>query len=78
MSKNNRASYRDNWWIFGEPRSEIRPALIGLQRFIVTIVTAKHRLFLFVDGDVLPDDALIAIVLSGAYHLGVLSSRIHV
>ena len=78
MSKNNRASYRDNWWIFGEPRSEIRPALIGLQRFIITIVTAKHRLFLFVDGDVLPDDALIAIVLSGAYHLGVLSSRIHV
>ena len=24
---NNRRSYRDNWWIFGEPRRELRPAL---------------------------------------------------
>jgi hypothetical protein len=75
---NNRASYRDIWWVFGEPRREIRPALIGLERFAVTIVTAKHRLFLFVDGEVLPDDAIIAVALSDAYYLGVLSSRIHV
>jgi hypothetical protein len=75
---NNRASYRDIWWVFGEPRREIRPALIGLERFVVTVVTAKHRLFLFVDGEVLPDDALVAIALSDAYYLGVLSSRIHV
>jgi len=27
---NNRASYRDNWWIFGEPRRDFRPALAGL------------------------------------------------
>jgi hypothetical protein len=23
---NNRAAYRDNWWLFGEPRKELRPA----------------------------------------------------
>jgi hypothetical protein len=76
--QNNRASYRNQWWVFGEPRSEIRPALIGLPRFSVTIVTAKHRVFLSIDGKILPDDALIAIALPDAYHLGVLSSRIHV
>ena len=50
----------------------------GLERFAVTIVTAKHRMFLFVDGEVLPDDALIAVALSDPYYLGVLSSRVHI
>jgi hypothetical protein len=76
--QNNRASYWDIWWVFGEPRREIRPALFGLKRFIVTIVTAKHRLFTFVNGEILPDDALIVIALSDAYSLGALSSRVHV
>jgi type II restriction/modification system DNA methylase subunit YeeA len=34
--------------------------------------------FIFLDGKILPDDALISIALSDAYYLGVLSSRIHV
>jgi hypothetical protein len=76
--QNNRASYRNLWWVFGEPRSEIRPALIGLDRFCATIVTAKHRLFLLIDGSILPDDAVITVALSDAHYLGVLSSRIHV
>lgn len=33
---NNRATYRDNWWLFGEPRRELRPALDGLARYIAT------------------------------------------
>lgn len=74
---NRRASYRDNWLIFGEPRRELRPALAGLNRYIVTPVTSKHRVFAFVDGDILPDDALIAIALSDAFSLGVLASSIH-
>jgi hypothetical protein len=31
---NNRPSYREKWWIFSEPRSEMRPALEGLRRFV--------------------------------------------
>src|SRR6202030_3959129 len=42
---NNRATYRDNWWIFGEPRREMRPALAGLTRYIATVDTARHRVF---------------------------------
>jgi hypothetical protein len=75
---NNRASYRDQWWIFGEPRKDFRPALVGLPRYIVTIETAKHRFFVFLDASILPDNKLINIASDDAYLLGVLSSRVHV
>ncbi len=72
--KNRRAIYRDNWWIHGEPRRDLRRQLDGLPRFIATVETAKHRLFLFLDASILPDNKLIAIALADAFHLGVLSS----
>jgi hypothetical protein len=75
--QNNRASYRDFWWIFGEPRSEMRPMIEGLQRYIATPVTVKHRAFLFVDGSVLPDDALIVVGSEDASLLATLTSRVH-
>ena len=75
---NNRATYRDNWWIFGEPRRELRPALAGLLRYIATVETAKHRAFQFLDASILPDNKLVAIGSGDALHLGVLSSKIHV
>ncbi len=76
--KNNRAAYRDNWWIFGEARSSFRPALAGLPRYIATVETAKHRVFQFLDASILPDNKLINIALNDAFFLGVLSSRTHV
>jgi hypothetical protein len=76
--QNNRASYRDNWWVHGEPRRDLRPALAGLPRFIASPATAKHRIFAFPRRLDLPDDAVIAFTLDDAFHLGVLSSRIHV
>lgn len=76
--QNNRATYRDNWWLFGEPRKDLRPALVGLHRYIVTVVTAKHRLFQFLDASVLADDALMCIASDDALILGVLSSAVHV
>lgn len=75
---NNRACYRDNWWIFGEPRKDLRPALVGLSRFISTVETAKHRVFVFLDASILPDNMLVNIATEDAFHLGVLSSRFHV
>jgi SAM-dependent methyltransferase len=74
---NNRGSYSAAWWIFGEPRRELRPALANLQRFIATVETAKHRIFQFLDRSILPDNMLVAVALSDAFHLGVLSSRMH-
>ncbi len=76
--ENNRESRRKKWWLFGEPLAPFRPALEHLPRFIVTAETTKHRIFQFLDGSVLPDNALIAIAVSGSDELAVLSSRIHV
>lgn len=75
--QNNRPTYRDNWWFFGEPRRVLRRQIEGISRYIATVETAKHRVFQFLDGTVLPDNKLVAIALQDAYHLGVLSSRVH-
>ncbi|MCB0233155.1 MAG: class I SAM-dependent DNA methyltransferase, partial [Anaerolineae bacterium] len=76
--QNNRASYRINWWIHGEPRASLRPALSGLSRYIATVETSKHRFFVFLDASILPDNMLVNIALDEAWFLGVLSSRVHV
>ena len=75
--QNNRESYRKNWWIFGEPRRDLRPALNGLKRFISTVETTKHRVFCFLDGSILPDNMLIAFAMSDASALTILSSKTH-
>jgi hypothetical protein len=75
---NNRATYRENWWLFGEARSSFRPALASLPRYITTVETAKHRFFQFLDVSILPDNKLIAFALDDAFYLGTMSSRIHV
>jgi hypothetical protein len=69
---------RENWWRFGRSNEQMRNSLKDLQRYIVTIVTAKHRVFLFLGKEVLPDDSLTVIGLSDAYFLGILQSRIHI
>lgn len=76
--KNNRESYRQNWWIFGEPRREIRPALFDISRYIATVETMKHRIFMFLDGSILPDNRLVVFGTGDALHLGFLSSKFHV
>jgi hypothetical protein len=76
--QNNRESYRKKWWIFGEPVVTTRNAIKGLNRYIVTCRTAKHRVFTFLECDIVPDAKLITIALNDAYYLGVLSSKVHV
>lgn len=75
---NNRESYKLKWWVFGEPREELRPALANLSRYVATVETTKHRIFQFIDQAILPDNMLIVIATDDAANLGILSSRIHV
>lgn len=75
--ENRRESYKRYWWVHGEPRRDMRPALDGLPRYIATVETAKHRIFHFLDAAILPDNMLIAIGSDDAFHLGVLSSTAH-
>jgi hypothetical protein len=76
--QNNRLSYRNNWWIFGEPRANFRPAIENISRYIATVETAKHRTFVFLDKQVIADNKILVIGLEDAYYLGILSSKIHV
>ncbi len=72
-----RAAYREKWWLFAEPRTEMRVALKGLHRYIATPMTAKHRTFQFLEEGILPDQGLVVIATSESILLGILSSTIH-
>lgn len=69
---------RDNWWLFRRTNERLRSGLKGLPRFIGTTETAKHRTFVFIDGDVLPDQKIRVITVNDALVHGVLSSEPHV
>lgn len=70
-------TYLENWWVFGKPRTELRPALLGLPRYIATVETAKHRVFQFLESQILPDNMVIATATAESWHLAALSSRVH-
>ncbi|HEY4531093.1 MAG TPA: DNA methyltransferase [Luteimonas sp.] len=75
--QNRRAAIRDKWWRFGWERPVMREAMLGLERFITTVETSKHRVFVFMDEATLPDNMLINIASDDAALLGVLSSEVH-
>jgi type II restriction/modification system DNA methylase subunit YeeA len=72
-----REAYRSRWWIHMEPRSEMREAFSGLQRYIGTPLTAKHRFFVWLAPGVLPANGVIVFARDDDYTFGVLQSRIH-
>lgn len=75
--KNNRKAYRDRWWIHLEARPSMRKAISKLNRYIVTPHTSKHRLFVWLDNQTIPDHAVVVIARDDDYFFGVLHSRIH-
>ena len=75
--KSKREAYAEHWWLHMEPRPGMRAAMSGLDRYIVTPRVAKHRLFVWVSADTLPDSAVIAFSRDDNYFFGVLHSRIH-
>ncbi len=74
---NSRKQYRDLWWLFAEPRPAMRDALLDLYRYIGTPYTSKHRAFVFLDRNFIPDAMVYCIAESDAWLLAALSSRIH-
>ena len=75
--QNRRRRYAELWWIHAEARPGMRRALAGLPRYIGTSMVSRHRLFSFIDGDVLPDATIIVFARDDDYFFGVLHSRIH-
>lgn len=69
--------YAREWWLFGKPRPDLRAAKKALERVIGTPRTAKHRIFMFVDGEALTESEVVNICLDDPAALSVLSSSIH-
>lgn len=74
---NRRAAYAERWWLHVEARSGMRKALAGLERFIATPTLTKHRLFVWLSKETLPDHQLIAFARDDDYFFGVLHSSVH-
>lgn len=75
--KNNREAYRLRWWIHGESRPAMRQALKPLERYIATPLVSKHRLFVWLPGEILPENLLNAIARDDDYFFGILHSHVH-
>jgi hypothetical protein len=74
---NNRAVRRDRWWLHAETAPNMRAALFGLPRFIVTPRVSKFRIFVWAQPQVLADDGAYVFARADDYFFGVLHSRFH-
>ena len=74
---NHRAAYRKHWWRHGEPRQGMWRALKERRHYIATPRIAKHRLFVWLDARVCPDNQLVVIARDDDTTFGVLHSRFH-
>ena len=75
--KNRMRRRAERWWIHGSAAPNMRQALTGLRRYIGTCMVSRHRMFSYIDGDVLPDATIIVFARDDDYFFGVLHSRIH-
>jgi very-short-patch-repair endonuclease len=76
--QNRSALLREKWWLHRRLREDLRAAIVGVQRYIATVETAKHRTFQFLGAEVAPDNMLVVVAIEDGLVLGVLSSSIHV
>ena len=74
---NNRQRMRERWWIHGEARPGLRKAIKNLPRCIVTPEVSKHRIFVWIKTNVIPDHRLHVIARDDDYFFGVLHSKLH-
>lgn len=66
-----------HWWLHQRSRPDMRVGLAGLSRYLVTPRVAKHRLWVYVPMDTVPDSRLVVIAREDGLTHGVLSSSIH-
>jgi len=74
---NNDRSRRLNWWLHGRTGDDLRAAVAGLSRVLVTPRVAKHRFFVWEHPKVYCDDAMFPIARSDDTTFGILHSRFH-
>ena len=73
----NREGHRKLWWRHGEARPGMRAALASLARYIATPRVAKHRLFVWLASNILPDCQVVVFASDSDVTFGILHSRLH-
>jgi type II restriction/modification system DNA methylase subunit YeeA len=72
-----RRRYRERWWLHAEAIPGMRRSFAHLARFIATPALAKHRLFVWLSTETLPDHQLVVVCRDDDYTFGVLHSCVH-
>ncbi len=76
--RNNRTKrLRTQWWLYEAWRPGLHAAISSLARYIATPVTSKHRFYVWLTPEVVPDATLNVIARDDDYTFGILHSRIH-
>lgn len=75
--ENRDSLMKQNWWLHGRSRPALRERIAGLNRCIITPEVAKHRVFVWMSTDVVPDHKLHVIARDDDYFFGLLQSRVH-
>ena len=75
--RNREKSSREFWFRHWNPRPAMWEAMDGQHRYIATPRLAKHRLFVWCDTRVCPDNQLIVIARDDDTTFGILHSRLH-
>ena len=68
---------QENWWLHGRSRPALRKAFAKMSRCIVTPEVAKHRIFVWMSTDCVPDHTCHVIARDDDYTFGILHSRLH-
>ncbi len=69
--------HRTHWWLYGDARPGLREKLSKLQRFVVTPMVAKHRVFAWMPAIQIPENLCVAITRADDTTFGILHSRFH-
>ena len=75
--ENSVPSLAEVWWRFARPRDDFRPALLHIDRMIVTSLTASNRIFVFASSNTIADSTTVMFALDAGEHLAIISSRPH-
>jgi len=75
--KNNDLQRKTFWWRLGRSGDNYRQAMTKQKRQIFTPRVAKHRIFVWIQANVLPDSRVYAVCRDDDYFFGVLHSFIH-
>ncbi len=68
---------REYWWLHARPSPRYREILSKQNRYVVSPAVAKHRIFVWLDNEVLVDHANLVYAREDDYFFGVLHSKLH-